>query len=260
VPLAKIDKNHSYWDRSWGDLKIDVEATIETNEFRLKTLLGDVLNCKRKRDVLNYRKNIKYYERTVAKLKCTLEFLENGEISPYQLLNKEYTQSCKAMFQSQARLFIVADTLRQLSMFDIGIKPVQWLRHRLHELTQEEGKDFNFATTIDSFGNDKELSALLASHALKNPPIEVTDLQNPHTEVTDLEVSDSQNNQTYERRCKRIKRIHDPPERKWCCELCRDKRSFYRSDALRTHIQTYHNQETPRTRGRVKKPPTKGRS
>jgi hypothetical protein len=170
VPLAKIDKNHSYWDDSWGDLNLVVKAATRTNS----------------------KGKPAYLKKVISKGKVITEFLKNGEISPFQLLNKEFINSGN-IFKCFLRLFRLANTLRQLSTKDIGIKPVQWLRHRLYELINEQGDDFNLANTIMNFHKDKKFTALRAK---KTPADILTHVKNAdgHT-IADIRRIQSRNKQ-----------------------------------------------------------------
>jgi hypothetical protein len=162
VPLVKIDESHPYWDPSWPNVRSIIEPALQIWKAKNQAVLDDESKGEKKGSA-------KYQTgRQVNRGYRILEFLDEGEISPYQLLSKRYTQSGKGGITSYDTLFRLSETLFELSKFNLKIKPVEWLRHRLHELIVEKGPDFNYAKIMHDFYHDEKLSALRAKRGFKN--------------------------------------------------------------------------------------------
>ncbi|KJZ70569.1 hypothetical protein HIM_10037 [Hirsutella minnesotensis 3608] len=160
VPVAKIDQNHPYWELGWPDIKSIVEPQLESwkdkNQNALQaTARGEPSSAKFQTG------------RQVNRGIRILEFLEQGEISPYQLLSKRYTHTGKGAITSYDTLFRLCETLSELAKFNLDITPVEWLRHRLYEIMLEKGPMFNVSRTIHDFYHDLKLSALRSKNGFK---------------------------------------------------------------------------------------------
>ncbi|KAH7302914.1 hypothetical protein B0I35DRAFT_415039 [Stachybotrys elegans] len=154
VPVAKIDRNHPYWERSWTDLGTLIEPALQIWREKHKKAVRDESSGEK-------CGTFKYHTRRQVKRGVKiLKFLETGDISPYQLLAKQYLQSARRGITSYDTLFRLVDTLEELEKYRLDIKPVDWLRYRLHELISEQGADFNFLRTIRNFYHDAKLKYL----------------------------------------------------------------------------------------------------
>ncbi|KAH7308019.1 hypothetical protein B0I35DRAFT_453944 [Stachybotrys elegans] len=162
VPVAKIDQNHPYWERSWTDVKTLIEPALQSWREKYTKAVGDESRGE-KRGTSKYQ-----IGRQVNRGIKILKFLETGDISPYQLLAKQYLQSGKGGITSYDTLFRLVDTLEELEKYRLDIKPVDWLRHRLHELILEQGADFNFPRTIHDFYHDEKLKYIRDKCGFKN--------------------------------------------------------------------------------------------
>ncbi|KFA77493.1 hypothetical protein S40288_04263 [Stachybotrys chartarum IBT 40288] len=162
VPLVKIDENHPYWESSWPNVRSTIEPALHSWRAKLEVAVEN--------DQRAEKRNSSKYQigRQVNRGLKILEFLEHGDISPYQLLNKSYMYGGKGGITSYDTLFRLADTLSELAKFKLDITPLEWLRHRLHELVLEDGQHFNLAKTMHQFYNDPKLSALRSKHGFKN--------------------------------------------------------------------------------------------
>lgn len=162
VPLVKIDENHPYWESSWPNVRSTIEPALHSWRAKLEVAVEN--------DQRGEKRNSSKYQigRQVNRGLKILEFLEHGDISPYQLLNKSYMYGGKGGITSYDTLFRLADTLSELAKFKLDITPLEWLRHRLHELVLEDGQHFNLAKTMHQFYNDPKLSALRSKHGFKN--------------------------------------------------------------------------------------------
>jgi hypothetical protein len=151
VPVAKVDPSHPYWDASWENIedliRPQYEKWLVKQDQVLKT--GGVVQ------------HAKFQiGRQVNRGARILEFLKTGSISPYQLLAKQYMPAGKGGIISYDTLFRLANTLEELAQFKQQIDPVDWLRHRLHEILTVEGDKFSLARTMHGFYHDPKLSAL----------------------------------------------------------------------------------------------------
>jgi hypothetical protein len=151
VPLVKIDENHPYWDPEWKDLKTEVKAQHDRWERKLEIHRQNAENQKP-------LSSIKYQiGRQINRGQTILEFLEMGTISPYQLLAKGYMHAAKGTqkggITSYDTLFRMCESIAELSKFKLDITPVEWMRHRLWEISVKKGKEFNCAKKLPSSSN-----------------------------------------------------------------------------------------------------------
>jgi hypothetical protein len=162
VPLAKIDPSHPYWDPKWPDIKGLIEPPL--NQWREKH--QQAMQSKDKGvDKASTRFQL---GRQVNRGLKILEFLDEGEISPYQLLSKKYTTSGKGSITSYDTLFRLCETLSELAKYGLDIHPLEWMRQRLHELWVEQGAAFNVSRIIHNFYNDPKLALLRSKSGFKN--------------------------------------------------------------------------------------------
>ncbi|KAL7895974.1 hypothetical protein HDV64DRAFT_71378 [Trichoderma sp. TUCIM 5745] len=162
VPLDKIDPSHPYWDPKWPDIKSLIEPPL--NQWREKH--QQAMQSKDKGvDKASTRFQL---GRQVNRGLKILEFLDEGEISPYQLLSKKYTTSGKGSITSYDTLFRLCETLSELAKYGLDMHPLEWMRQRLHELWLEQGAAFNVSRIIHNFYNDPKLALLRAKSGFKN--------------------------------------------------------------------------------------------
>ncbi|OAQ59448.1 hypothetical protein VFPPC_14774 [Pochonia chlamydosporia 170] len=161
VPLVKIDEAHPYWDPCWPRVRSLIEPQVEL--WRGK--YADSLERKAKGE----GGSSKFHNgRQVNRGMKVLEFLQDGEISPYQLLSKQYTQTGKGIITAYDTLFRMCETLGELAKYTLDISPVEWLRHRLHELILEHGAKFNYSNIMHNFYHDPKLAALRSKNGYKS--------------------------------------------------------------------------------------------
>lgn len=162
VPLEKIHEDHPYWEPNWPN----VRALIEPQLAKWREKHAAAIEAGPKGDKGGSSK----YQigRQVNRGVKILEFLEEGDISPYQLLAKKYITSGKGGICSYDTLFRLSETMSELAKFKLDIKPIEWMRQRLHELIQVEGPTFNLPRTIHDFYHDPKLTSLRFKHGFKN--------------------------------------------------------------------------------------------
>lgn len=162
VPVAKIDKDHPYWEPHWKDVRKDITRQWERwKEKHQATIEAEARGEK--------GGSSKYQiGRQVNRGAKILEFLDSGDISPYQLLAKRFLHTSKGGITSYDTLFRLSESLAELEKFNLDVSPVAWLRHRLHEIYETEGPNFNMPRTIHDFYHDKKLASLRAKAGFRN--------------------------------------------------------------------------------------------
>ncbi|KJZ69224.1 hypothetical protein HIM_11387 [Hirsutella minnesotensis 3608] len=161
VPVAKIDQNHPYWELGWPCIKSVIEPQLES--WKEKNMAALQATARGKGGSAKFQTG-----RQVNRGAKIMEFLENGEISPYQLLGKKYTHPGKGAITSYDTLFRLCETFSELAKFNLDVTPVEWLRHRLYEIMLEKGSSFNVSKTIHDFYHDPKLSALRSKNGFKS--------------------------------------------------------------------------------------------
>ncbi|KAL7809393.1 hypothetical protein V8C44DRAFT_145787 [Trichoderma aethiopicum] len=166
VPLEKISSSHPYWDPAWPNIEQLIRPILAhfEDEYEAATAKkGTKEDNPTKRFQLG---------RQVNRGKEIIKFLEEGEISPYQLLGKKYTASGKGSITSYDTLYRMCNVLHELKKIKeqgkIDIEPLEWMRHRLHELWRELGSDFKPAEIIRGFYNDRKMAQLREECGKKN--------------------------------------------------------------------------------------------
>jgi hypothetical protein len=166
VPVAKIHPGHPYWEPDWKDVRQEV---VEARDrWRQKHQVAMEAEARQEKTGSS-----KYQiGRQINRGTKILEFLDDeNQISPYQLLAKKYMHSSKGGITSYDTLFRLCETLSELSKFNLDIAPVDWMRHRLHEIMSEQTdgeRSFNLPKTVHDFYHDPKLTALRHKHGFKN--------------------------------------------------------------------------------------------
>ncbi|EGX89810.1 hypothetical protein CCM_08063 [Cordyceps militaris CM01] len=162
VPVEKISPSHPYWEPKWPDLRTLVEPVLRSWEEKYQS----AEEATRRGEAVG---NVKYqYGRQVNRGNRILNFLEQGAISPYQLLSKSFMSVGKGSITSYDTLFRLCETVEALANYKTDVEPVDWLRQRLHELILAQGTAFNFSKTIHDFYNDPKLASLRQKSGFKS--------------------------------------------------------------------------------------------
>ncbi|EJP61599.1 uncharacterized protein BBA_09442 [Beauveria bassiana ARSEF 2860] len=151
VPVEKITPSHPYWEPTWPDLRTLVERDLRVHEMNRSAKKAGI----RDEVVRTY-----HYDHKVTQGKRILKFLEQDKTSPYQLLSKRFIGVGHGTITNYNTLYRLCETLESLADYKTDVKPVDWLRQRLHELAEGQGTSFNLAKTIRDFYNDPKLAAL----------------------------------------------------------------------------------------------------
>ncbi|KAK7403103.1 hypothetical protein QQX98_011128 [Neonectria punicea] len=162
VPLVKIDEAHPYWEPNWPNVRSVIEPQLA--KWREKHQAAIDAGPKQEKGGSSKYQIGRQVNRGIK----ILEFLDDGDISPYQLLGKKFIQSGKGGICSYDTLFRLSETMSELAKFKLDMKPVEWMRQRLYELSQLEGSSFNLPRTIHDFYHDPKLTALRYKHGFKN--------------------------------------------------------------------------------------------
>lgn len=86
-----------------------------------------------------------------------MNYLAEGELHPFQILNKQYITKTLVSYDT---LFRLVQTLVELEKFKIDVTPSQWLRHRLWELVTEienEGGEVRLHDIVHSLYSDPKV-------------------------------------------------------------------------------------------------------
>ncbi|KAH7471332.1 hypothetical protein FOMA001_g13276 [Fusarium oxysporum f. sp. matthiolae] len=162
VPLVKINEEHPYWEANWPNVKTLIEPQLA--QWREKHQAAIEAGPKQDKGGSSKYQIGRQVNRGIK----ILEFHEKGPISPYQLLGKRYVQAGKGGITSYDTLFRLSETISELEKFNLDISPVDWMRQRLHELIQTQGRNFNLPRTIHDFYHDSKLTSLRYKHGFKN--------------------------------------------------------------------------------------------
>ncbi|KAK4463904.1 hypothetical protein QBC42DRAFT_172619 [Cladorrhinum samala] len=147
VPLEKISPDHPYWDPSWD---ADIAGKISKELAKWQEKFDDLERQK----VNDHRK----YEakRQVNRGNTILDWLEKGELHPYQLVAKEWMNTKKLIKYNT--LYRLAQMLaNELPLYRLDMKASDWMRHRLNELFLKEGDQFNLAFHVSGFYHDPKV-------------------------------------------------------------------------------------------------------
>jgi hypothetical protein len=148
VPLAKISIDHPYWEPEWKPIEELVEPIRQKHQDRYEQLeqSGSV---DRDKHLAN---------RDAKRGRTILKFLEDGEMHPYQLVGKQWINYRLTHYDT---LFRLAQLLtEELPKMNLDVKPSEWLRHRLYEVSLEQGDKFDVAKWIGKAYHDRKIEQL----------------------------------------------------------------------------------------------------
>jgi hypothetical protein len=148
VPLAKISSDHPYWESDWKPIEELVEPIHQKHQERYEQLeqSGSV---DRDKHLAN---------RDAKRGRTILKFLEDGEMHPYQLVGKQWINYRLTHYDT---LFRLAQLLtEELPKMNLDVKPSEWLRHRMYEVSLEQGDKFDVAKWIGKAYHDRKIEQL----------------------------------------------------------------------------------------------------
>lgn len=156
VPLARIGPDHPYWDPEWVALEEPVSAQLAKWSEKYEKLKNE-----------GGAASTKYLAgRQQNRGKLVLEFLANGEFHPYQLMAKHLINKTYTGYDNLYRMVQVLQELARFKQLDVT--PSQWLRHRLHEMHEEQGDKFNLGKAVENLYSDPKLRQLRSESGFGN--------------------------------------------------------------------------------------------
>lgn len=156
VPLARIGPDHPYWDPEWVALEEPVQAQLTKWSEKFEKLKSE-----------GGAASTKYLAgRQQNRGKLVLEFLANGEFHPYQLMAKHLINKTYTGYDNLYRMVQVLHELARFKQLDVT--PSQWLRHRLHEMHEEQGDKFNLGKAVENLYSDPKLRQLRSESGFGN--------------------------------------------------------------------------------------------
>lgn len=148
VPLVKISPSHAYWDPEWKPIEDEVQLQLNKWLEKHDQLAKTPTSSSASKFLAN---------RQINRGRTMLQFLEDGELHPYQIIGKQWITRGFIVYDT---LYRMVQVLQELTKFKIDMKPSQWLRQRLHEIYVEKGDSFDLAKTIHHMYHDPKVSHL----------------------------------------------------------------------------------------------------
>lgn len=144
VPLERISPEHPYWDPSWLEVEATTQAKLNDWQAKLDTCLAQ-------------GRNRFLAGRQVNRGKTIMTFLQNADFHPYQLVGKKFVSKGLVSYDT---IFRLAQVIEELPRLHVDVKPVEWVRERMHELYIEQGSNFSLNKTVHELYHDPKLRAL----------------------------------------------------------------------------------------------------
>lgn len=144
VPLERISPDHPYWDPTWSEVEGILQAKLNDWQGKLDTCLAQ-------------NRNRFLAGRQVNRGKTIMAFLQNADFHPYQLLGKDFISKNLVTYDT---IFRLAQVIEELPRLHVDVKPVEWVRERMHELYTEQGTNFSLSKTVHELYHDPKLRAL----------------------------------------------------------------------------------------------------
>ncbi|KAF3770415.1 hypothetical protein M406DRAFT_349206 [Cryphonectria parasitica EP155] len=152
VPVEKISSTHPYWEPRWEEPIIQLQARYDEWQAKLEECLAT-------------GKNRFLAGRQVNRGKAIIEFLEKGEVHPFQLVAKKFITRNLVNYDT---IFRLAQVMEELPRLGIDITPVEWVRERMHEIYKEQGEAFSLAKTVHELYHDVKIRALRSRAGVGN--------------------------------------------------------------------------------------------
>ncbi|KAJ4307340.1 hypothetical protein N0V88_000723 [Collariella sp. IMI 366227] len=147
VPLAKISPDDDYWEKK---LWVPIEKTINSKVQKYHEMYKQIENA-------NFTRKKHGPKQHANRGRLILKFLKEGTLHPYQLVAKEWITPQLTCYET---LFRLAQLLEELPKMQLDIKPAEWLRHRINEVYEEEGNEFNLARWLKRAYHDPKIEQL----------------------------------------------------------------------------------------------------
>ncbi len=159
VPLDKIGPGHPYWSADWEPPEDFIRPRLKDHQERLESVKRGAGKGQGKHVMF-------MVQRQVHRGLSVLNFLQTGDVHPYQLVGKRWF-SDKSL-RSYDTIYRLVATLEELSKFDIDVTPAEWLRQRLHERYAQNPTDFRLEAAVRDMYHDAKLTELRAKNGFVN--------------------------------------------------------------------------------------------
>jgi hypothetical protein len=148
VPLEKISPDHPYWNPAWPSIEEQTRPQLEKWQEKYQKHVDDP----------NLPQSSKFLAgRQVNRGKQILDFLENGNLHPYQIVGKNWVTKGLANYDVVYRLI---NTLQDLVKYKIDMEPHQWLRMRLNEIYERDRAAFNLVQVVSGLYHDPKIQGI----------------------------------------------------------------------------------------------------
>lgn len=148
VPLEKITPDHPYWDPAWPSIEEQTRPQLEKWQEKYQKHVDDP----------SLPQSSKFLAgRQVNRGKQILDFLENGNLHPYQIIGRNWMTKGLANYDIVYRLI---NTLQDLIKYKIDIEPHQWLRMRLNEIYEQDRAGFNLIQVVSGLYHDPKIQGI----------------------------------------------------------------------------------------------------
>ncbi|KAI0390396.1 hypothetical protein F5Y17DRAFT_471768 [Xylariaceae sp. FL0594] len=159
VPLEKITPKHAFWNPEWEPLEPIIQASLDKWKTKLEKL---------RQDPNAVRHSVFLSNRQVNRGLAIIEFLHKGPFHPLQFVSRELMDKYHKTFISYDTIFRLVNVHEELSKFELEVTPLQWLRQRMYEISEEKGDKFNLSRTIHELYHDEKLKYQREKHGFGN--------------------------------------------------------------------------------------------
>ncbi|KAH6614523.1 hypothetical protein B0J18DRAFT_439567, partial [Chaetomium sp. MPI-SDFR-AT-0129] len=143
-----ISPDHPYWEPSWKSIENILEPKRQKYQEKYNQL-----------DQSGSTYFYKYgVNRKAKRGRRILEFLQDSDSHPYQLVGKEWIKSSITYYSTFYRLVqLLTDELPKMNL---DVTPSEWVRHQLHEQYLKLGDKFDVASWIKNAYHDPKVEQL----------------------------------------------------------------------------------------------------
>ncbi|KAI1326667.1 hypothetical protein F5Y16DRAFT_224617 [Xylariaceae sp. FL0255] len=159
VPLEKVDESHPFWNPEWESLESLIRPQYEKWKAKLDGLRSDPQAV---------RHSIFLSNRQVNRGQNILDFLRDGSFHPFQFASREMIDKFYKHYINYDTIFRLINVHEELKKFDLDVTPLEWLRHRMHEVAMAQGDKFNLSKTTHDLYHDARLKQLREKHGFGN--------------------------------------------------------------------------------------------
>ncbi|CAJ2506800.1 Uu.00g079860.m01.CDS01 [Anthostomella pinea] len=159
APLEKIDEKHPYWNPEWETVESIIQPQLDKWKERLEGL---------RRNPEAVRHTVFLANRQVNRGQAVIDFLKDEPFHPFQFVGKDMMAKFYKTFINYDTMFRLVNVHEELKKFDLGITPLEWLRHRMYEIAMAQGDKFNLSKMTHDLYHDAKLKYLREKHGFGN--------------------------------------------------------------------------------------------